>query len=131
MDAEHLSEVIQTIGEPSMEIIRSNGVYLSNFFDTDSGSFLHSHVSERPDLREAIRESIPSTVDDPEATTDLIYDFITSALTWDPNHRPSAADLLHHPWLVERYEQLYTERMPVIEPAMSWDLPRPKNPCGV
>eukprot|EP01062_Namystynia_karyoxenos_P066251 TRINITY_DN60214_c0_g1_i1.p1 TRINITY_DN60214_c0_g1~~TRINITY_DN60214_c0_g1_i1.p1 ORF type:complete len:901 (+),score=177.24 TRINITY_DN60214_c0_g1_i1:83-2704(+) len=98
MDREHLAEMAEVIGSPDPEWIRScDGAYLSRYFDED-GVF-------KPDPR---RPSSLPPVDTAavlqshtrdRAETEQLQSFLTLALRWNPAERPSASELLQHPWL--------------------------------
>ncbi|KAJ9451638.1 Serine/threonine-protein kinase SRPK [Diplonema papillatum] len=130
MDGEHLAEMIHTLGSPPDRVSRGDGVYVDQFFDRLTGSFQHPMVGQRPNLRQTIEKAVPNSVGDKAASVDLLFDFISSCLTWDPKERPTASDMLNHPWLIERLTELFPERRPVCKAKRAWGLPRPQKRCG-
>eukprot|EP01063_Lacrimia_lanifica_P031046 TRINITY_DN5045_c0_g1_i1.p1 TRINITY_DN5045_c0_g1~~TRINITY_DN5045_c0_g1_i1.p1 ORF type:complete len:767 (+),score=219.96 TRINITY_DN5045_c0_g1_i1:80-2380(+) len=93
-DFEHLSEITQLIGRPTIGSgVLKGGVFTRNFYDKD-GRFKGTYNNLMTDTFSLV---LTACRDRSEAS--LIFDFIMSCLTWSPDTRPTAEDCLKHPWL--------------------------------
>eukprot|EP00754_Rhynchopus_humris_P001839 Rhum_TRINITY_DN11048_c0_g1::Rhum_TRINITY_DN11048_c0_g1_i1::g.42139::m.42139 len=93
-DLQHLSEITQLIGPPSLSTLAS-GVYARKLYEpgcTHPRSFT-SAVARMPDVRLALQRCLGHE----EAA--VAHDFLLKCLTWSPSERPSAEECLRHPWL--------------------------------
>eukprot|EP01064_Diplonema_japonicum_P030089 TRINITY_DN5013_c0_g1_i2.p1 TRINITY_DN5013_c0_g1~~TRINITY_DN5013_c0_g1_i2.p1 ORF type:complete len:657 (+),score=118.42 TRINITY_DN5013_c0_g1_i2:268-2238(+) len=89
-DIEHLSEITQFIGKPPPSVLK--GVYAYRFFDSND-RFKSPHVNKIPDIKATLlRRCSPEEAGN-------VHNFVMQCLTWCSSHRPTAEQLLAHPWL--------------------------------
>ena len=125
MDMEHLAEIHSVLGAPAKEVTTCGGVYSENYYDQVSGKQLFqdstADIHADKSISDAVHTCTPESTEAAAATKKLTH-FVKSALTWDPVDRPSAADLLHHPWLKERFAELHPGRDTACEATRKWDV---------
>eukprot|EP01065_Artemidia_motanka_P050741 TRINITY_DN8745_c0_g1_i1.p1 TRINITY_DN8745_c0_g1~~TRINITY_DN8745_c0_g1_i1.p1 ORF type:complete len:938 (+),score=262.27 TRINITY_DN8745_c0_g1_i1:310-2814(+) len=122
MDIQHLSEMTQVlgylgVGDPPAEMTQGYGMYLEDFYDRDSGEFIHEHVESRADVAENLEQRLSG------AERDSFIDFLRCALRWRPQQRPTASELLQHEFLLARAQARPPPPTPVPTPAPT---PRPE-----
>ncbi|RMD43946.1 hypothetical protein DV735_g1232, partial [Chaetothyriales sp. CBS 134920] len=90
-DAAHLAELIATLGPPPLEFIRRNPVRHAEFWD-EKGNWLDmAPIPPNRTLEELLETR---RLKDPSR----FIAFLRRVLTWDPEQRPTAAELLQDPW---------------------------------
>ncbi|KAF4953104.1 hypothetical protein FGADI_6254 [Fusarium gaditjirri] len=89
-DAAHLAELIATLGPPPREFLQRNSERAADFWD-DQGKWL----GLAPIPKNHSLEELETRLDD---STGFIA-FLRRVLTWIPEDRPTAKELLQDPWL--------------------------------
>lgn len=95
----HLAELVAVLGPPPLELLRRSLV-AEEFFDIDSDG--------NGDGASKASTSIPSrSLEDSEKRLEgqskaLFLQFIRKMLQWEPEKRPTAAELLENPWLTSK-----------------------------
>ncbi|KAJ9366538.1 hypothetical protein DTO282E5_8762 [Paecilomyces variotii] len=90
-DAAHLAQLIAALGPPPPEFLAKNPERRSIFWD-DQGQWL----GLAPIPRDRTLEALETRLEDKRG----FLRFIRRALTWMPEERPTAKELLQDPWLV-------------------------------
>ncbi|KAJ9234302.1 hypothetical protein DTO169E5_6646 [Paecilomyces variotii] len=91
-DAAHLAQLIAALGPPPPEFLAKNPERRSIFWD-DQGQWL----GLAPIPRDRTLEALETRLEDKRG----FLRFIRRALTWMPEERPTAKELLQDPWLVD------------------------------
>ncbi|KAH7306019.1 kinase-like domain-containing protein [Stachybotrys elegans] len=89
-DAAHLAELIATLGPPPAELLRRNPERTADFWD-EHGNWLG--LAPIPANRSL--EELETRLKSPS----LFIAFLRRVLTWTPEERPTAKELLQDPWL--------------------------------
>ncbi|KXT07398.1 hypothetical protein AC578_417 [Pseudocercospora eumusae] len=86
-DIDTVKLMLQYLGPPPKSLLLRCSQQ-ANYFD-EHGHWKHSEASQvQLEDRVEMETEIP-----------LFFDFLRNMLRWDPNERPSASELLKHPWL--------------------------------
>ncbi|RMD42061.1 hypothetical protein DV735_g3061, partial [Chaetothyriales sp. CBS 134920] len=88
-DAAHLAELIATLGPPPLEFIRRNPEKHAEFWD-EKGNWL----DQAPIPPNRTLEELETRLKDPSR----FIAFLRRVLTWIPEQRPTAKELLQDPW---------------------------------
>ncbi|RDW83586.1 putative protein kinase [Aspergillus mulundensis] len=91
-DEAHLAQIISLLGPPPRDLL-SRGTETSRYFDAQ-GQFRFPELIGKRDLA-LMAQDID---EDPEGRAQFV-DFISGMLRWRAEDRPTAEDLLCHPWL--------------------------------
>ncbi|KAH7268816.1 kinase-like domain-containing protein [Fusarium solani] len=89
-DAAHLAELIATLGPPPLEFLRRNSERAADFWN-ENGDWLG--LAPIPPNRTL--EELETRLKDPSR----FIAFLRRVLTWVPEERPTAKELLQDPWL--------------------------------
>lgn len=89
-DGVHFAELIAALGPPPPELLRRNPVKAADYWDADG-----KWIEFVPIPKERTLDSQEDKLEDKT----LFLNFIRRALTWDPEQRPTARELLQDPWL--------------------------------
>ncbi|KAF4458105.1 CMGC/SRPK protein kinase [Fusarium austroafricanum] len=95
-DAAHLAELIATLGPPPPEFLQRNPKRAAGFWD-ERGKWLGS----APIPKGRSLEELETRLED---STSFIA-FLRRVLTWVPEDRPTARELLQDPWLISESER--------------------------
>lgn len=91
---------VEGILGPIPQNMISRGKYSPRFFTHDGRIFEKNSQTGQVEFLRPKRSSLSRRVGDADAG---LLDFITCLLQVDPARRPSAAEALYHPWLIQRY----------------------------
>ena len=83
----------QVIGEVPEALTKGNGQHISRFF-TASGQFRYSSLQPLP-LNKFIQKNYGLS----QTEADGLSKFLEPMIDFDPKERPSAGEMLDHPWL--------------------------------
>jgi serine/threonine protein kinase len=96
MDIEHVAMIMQLLGPVPARIARGAGRFLHRYFDTNTGAFLYAE-RYRNYQRRSIAAELSLFLEQQEA--ERCAQFIMACFSYDPAERPTAHELLKHPWL--------------------------------
>ena len=123
MDMEHLAEIEAVLSTPPKEVSQGDGVYVEAYYKAETGRANFEPTTAKIGIAAAVRESVRSaSPHKAEEDARLVTHFIESALTWQPQDRPSAADLLNHPWLKQRALSTCGARKTACKATRVWDV---------
>jgi len=95
MDIEHLAMIMQLLGPVPAEISTSHARHIPNYF-TESGAFKYADKYRNYKMR-SLQKELETYLPPLEAAE--CASFLHQCLTYDPQGRSSAAELLRSPWL--------------------------------
>ncbi|KAJ4326722.1 hypothetical protein N0V84_002838 [Fusarium piperis] len=91
-DAAHLAQLISALGPPPLEFLRRNPERAADFWDENGGWLGLAPIPPNRTL-----EELETRLKDPSR----FIAFLRRVLTWAPEERPTAKELLQDPWLRE------------------------------